>query len=130
MTAFRLQCLLSLIFLLLGAWCLLFPGTVVRFTFQPEFSDATRQARFLMGCFGAQAVLTGTVLLTARFTPITFLIFGLVGSVPFFAFNLWFTLAEPVLNAWMLLDFAGNVGILVTGVWGWSLARREAASDR
>ncbi len=78
-----------------------------------------------MGCFGAQAVLNGTILLTARFTSSTFLVFGLVGSVPFFAFNVWFTLVEPVLNEWMLLDIAGKLGILATGLWGWTLARRQ-----
>ncbi|MGR3373355.1 hypothetical protein [Pseudooceanicola nanhaiensis] len=125
MTARKLQTGLALIFLILGAWCLIAPAMVVRFTFQPEFNEATRQARFLMGCFGAQAVLNGTILLTARFTPTTFLVFGLVGSVPFFAFNIWFWLVEPVLNAWMLLDLAGNVGILACGLWGWALARHE-----
>lgn len=125
MTSRRLQTCLAAIFLLLGAWCLLAPAQVVGLTFTPELNEATRQARFLMGCFGAQAVLNGTILLTARFTPTTFLVFGLVGSVPFFAFNAWFTLVEPVLNAWMLLDFAGNIGILATGIWGWRLARAE-----
>jgi hypothetical protein len=125
MTTRKLQACLALIFLLLGAWCLLAPGMVVRFTFQPELNEATQQARFLMGCFGAQAVLNRTILLTARFTSSTFLVFALVGSVPFFAFNVWFTLVEPVLNEWMLLDIAGNLGILATGLWGWTLARRE-----
>jgi hypothetical protein len=76
-----------------------------------------------MGCFGAQAVLTGTIIWTARFTPTTFLVFGLVGSIPFFVFNFWFLFIEPVLNRWMLLDFAGNLGILVIGLWGWRLSR-------
>ncbi len=129
MTSRTLQTCLALIFLLLGGWCLLLPGMVVRFTFQPDLNEPIRQARFLMGCFGAQAVLTGTILLTARFTPTTFLVFGIVGSVPFFIFNIWFSLIEPVLNAWMLLDFAGNAAILITGLWGWSLARREAAAE-
>jgi len=101
---------------------------VVRIAFRPELATVTEQARFLMGCFGAQAVLCGTILATARFTPMTFLVFGLVGSVPFFVFNVWFWLIEPVLNSWMLLDLAGNVGILVTGIWGWRLALRERLS--
>lgn len=128
MTASRLQFILASIFLLLGGWCLLAPAMVIRLTFLPELANATDQARFLMGCFGAQAVLTGTLMLTARFTPITFLVFGLVGSIPFFVFNVWFVFIEPVLNNWMLLDFAGNLGILVTGLWGWRLARREEAA--
>ena len=127
MTPRILQTCLAMIFLLLGGWCLLAPGMVVGLAFRPELATVTEQARFIMGCFGAQAVLCGAILLTARFTAMTFLVFGLVGSVPFFAFNIWFTLVEPVLNAWMLLDLAGNVGILVCGLWGWKLSRAEEA---
>lgn len=128
MTAFRLQIGLALIFLVLGAWCLLFPAMVIRLTFLPEFAAATDQARFIMGCFGAQAVLTGTLMLTARFTQATFLVFGLAGSIPFFIFNYWFVFVEPVLNQWMLLDFAGNLGILIAGIWGWRLSKQEQHS--
>ena len=127
MTSRTLQSCLSAIFLLLGAWCLFFPGMVVGLTFRPELATPTDQARFLMGCFGAQAVLNGTILATARFSAVTFLVFGLVGSVPFFGFNIWFWLVVPVLNSWMLLDLAGNLGILTAGIWGWHLARKEAA---
>ena len=123
MTARKLQICLSLIFLLLGSWCLFFPGMVIDVTFRPELAVASEQARFIMGCFGAQAVLTGTIILTARFRPTTFLVFGLVGSIPFFVFNFWFLYIEPILNQWMLLDFAGNVGILMIGLWGWRLSR-------
>lgn len=101
---------------------------VIRLTFLPEFADATDQARFIMGCFGAQAVLTGTLMLTARFTPMTFLVFGLAGSIPYFACKVWFVFVEPVLNQWMPLDFAGNLGILITGIWGWPLSRSEQLS--
>jgi hypothetical protein len=76
MTARTLQICLSLIFFLLGSWCLFFPGMVIEVTFRPEYATASDQARFIMGCFGAQAVLTGTIIWTARFTPTTFLVFG------------------------------------------------------
>ncbi|MAQ86351.1 MAG: hypothetical protein CMH12_24660 [Maritimibacter sp.] len=118
-----LQICLSLIFVFLGSWCLFFPGMVIEVTFRPELAVASEQARFIMGCFGAQAVLTGTIIWTARFTPTTFLVFGLVGSIPFFVFNFWFLFIEPVLNQWMLLDFAGNLGILMIGLCGWRLSR-------
>ncbi|MFO6464217.1 hypothetical protein ACK8OR_07490 [Jannaschia sp. KMU-145] len=122
MTADRLQFALAAIFLLLGGWCLMAPAMVIRLTFRPDLADATDQARFLMGCFGAQAVLTGMLILIARFTPTTFLVFGLVGSIPFFVFDYWFVFVEPVLNEWMLLDLAGNLGILIAGIWGWRLS--------
>lgn len=116
MTPRVLQICLSSIFLVLGSWCLFFPGVVIELTFRPEFAVASDQSRFIMGCFGAQAVLTGTIILVARFTPMTFLVFGLFGSIPFFVFNAWFLFVDPVLNEWMLLDFAGNLGILMTGL--------------
>lgn len=130
MTARKLQTCLSLIFLLLGSWCLFFPSMVVEVTFRPELAFASEQARFIMGCFGAQAVLTGTIILTARFSSMTFLVFGLAGSIPFFIFNFWFLFIEPVLNQWMLLDFAGNLGILVIGIWGWRLRKTAQVPDQ
>jgi hypothetical protein len=57
---------------------------VIEATFRPELAVATERARFIMDCFGAQAVLTGTIIWTARFTPTTFLVFGLGGSIPLF----------------------------------------------
>ncbi len=66
------------------------------------------------------------IIAKASFTPLNFLVFGLVGSVPFFVFNVWFRLVEPVLK-WMLLDLAGNVSILLIGIWGWRRSRREQA---
>lgn len=128
MTPQRLQICLSFIFLLLGGWCLLAPGIVIRMTFLEEFSVATVQARFLMGYFGVQAVLTGTLIMTVPFNPGTFLVFGLAGPIPFFVFNYWFVFVQPVLNQWMLRDFAGNLGILITGVWGWRSSTREQHS--
>lgn len=130
MTARNLQICLSLIFLLLGSWCLFFPSMVIEVTFRPELALASEQARFIMGCFGAQAVLTGTIILTARFTSTTFLVFGLAGSIPFFVFNFWFLFIEPVLNQWMLLDFAGNLGILAIGLWGWWICRTGHDPDQ
>lgn len=130
MTARKLQPCLSLVFLLLGSWCLFFPSIVVETTFRLELAFASEQARLIMGCFGAQAVLTGAIILTARFSSMTFLVFGLAGSIPFFVFNFWFLFIEPVLNQWMLLDFAGNLGILVIGIWGWRLCKTAQDPDQ
>ncbi len=118
---------LAAIFLLLGSWCLLLPGMVIQLVFVPGMNEATLRARFIMGCFGAQAVLTGIILATARFTPTTVLVFGVMGWLPFFVFNVWFTVVEPVLNAWMWLDVLGNAGILACGLFGRHLALREEA---
>ena len=80
---------------------------------------------FLIGCFGAQAVLCGTIIATAEFKPQTFLIFGLIGSVPFFVFNAYFYFVVPIFTDWMLLDFAGNLGILACGLLGYRLSKAE-----
>ncbi len=79
----------------------------------------------MIACFGAQAVLGGVVILLSRFTPLTFLVFGLVGSVPFFGFNAWFYFIDPILNEWMLLDLVGNIVILISGIWGYKLRKKE-----
>ncbi len=60
MTVARLQLILALIFLLLGGWCLLFPGMVIGLTILPELPEATDQARFLMGCFGVATLFKVT----------------------------------------------------------------------
>jgi hypothetical protein len=45
--------------------------------------------------------------------------------LPFFIFNYYFVFIVPVFSRWMLLDVIGNVGILVCGIWGWHLKKRE-----
>lgn len=121
-----IQRLLSAIFILLGSWCLLFPHTVESLGFRPEYIIGNATSAVLMGCFGAQAVLTGVVILMSRFTAATFLVFGLVGSIPFFVFNCYFYFVRSMFTEWMLLDFIGNIGILLCGVYGYRVARRES----
>jgi hypothetical protein len=85
----------------------------------------TAASSVFIACFGAQAVLCGALIWFAKFTPKTFLAFGVLGSVPFFAFNVYFYFIEPIFTRWMLLDFAGNLAILACGLWGWRLSKRE-----
>ena len=125
-----IQTLLGSIFLVLGGWALLFAADVERLVLAPEHFVGTTASAVLMGCFGAQACLCATVILTCRFTPLTFLAFGLVGSLPFFAFNFYFLYIEPIFTNWMYLDFVGNIGILSCGVLGWYAARQELASTQ
>lgn len=128
MKAIHYQRTLGMIFLGLGGWCLLFPGMVESLGFRPEHQAGTLTSKVMMGCFGAQAVLCGILIMTARFTPKTFLIFGLAGSIPFFGFNYYFYFVEPVFSDWMLLDFAGNIGIFVFCMLGWRAAKREQSA--
>ncbi|MFH1557637.1 MAG: hypothetical protein ABII76_22745 [Pseudomonadota bacterium] len=115
----------ALVFIGLGGWCLLAPHMVESLSLKPEHQHLSATTALLMGCFGAQAVLCGSLMLLARFTATTFLVFGLLASTPFFAFNAWFVWVAEMFTAWMLLDFVGNVSFLAIGVLGWRLMRSE-----
>jgi hypothetical protein len=125
MRSTTLQRILALVFIVLGAWCVFLPRTVETLTIRPEHQVLTAASSVFIACFGAQAVLCGALIWFARFTPKTFLAFGLIGSIPFFAFNVYFYFIEPIFTRWMLLDFVGNVVILACGLVGYRLARRE-----
>ncbi|MAP96504.1 MAG: hypothetical protein CMK07_16285 [Ponticaulis sp.] len=121
----HIQLVLAAIFIGLGGWCLVAPHSVERLVLRPEYQHLSATSALLLGCFGAQAVLGGIVIALSQFTPRTFLIFGLVGSLPFFAFNWYFVFVSKMFTEWMLLDFVGNVGILTCGLLGYWLRRRE-----
>ncbi|KAA3638285.1 MAG: hypothetical protein DWP95_12990 [Proteobacteria bacterium] len=125
MKAIYIQRALAFIFFSLGSWCLLMPATVEWLVLKPDYYIGNVSSHLLLGCFGAQAVLVGTVILSARFKASTFLIFGLVGSVPFFVFNFYFYFIKEMFTDWMLLDFVGNLGILLCGIWGYRLSKQE-----
>lgn len=125
MKSIHYQRSLAFIFLVLGAWCLFCPTMVEALGFKPAYYIGNATSALLMGCFGAQAVLCGTVILTSRFTPKTFLIFGLIASAPFFGFNYYFYFVRQMFSEWMLLDFAGNIGILALSLLGYRASRRE-----
>ena len=121
-----LKVMRALVFLELGGWCLLAPHMVEALALRREYQHLSDTTALLMGCFGAQAMLCGALMLLARFTAWTFLIFGLLASVPFFVFNAWFVWVSEMFTALMLLDFAGNVSFLVIGLIGWRLMRDES----
>lgn len=125
MHAIHVQFFLAAIFLGLGGWCLITPQMVETLVFRPEYQTLSPTSTLLMGCFGAQAVLAGTLIATTEFKSRTFLIFGLVGSVPFFVFNYYFYFVAEMFTDWMLLDFAGNIGILACGLLGYHLKNAE-----
>lgn len=126
MTARQIQYLLSAIFLGLGSWCVIAPGSVEHLVFKPEFQHGSATTSLLLGCFGAQAVLAGILIATSEFKASTFLIFGFFGSVPFFAFNYYFYFIQEMFTHWMLLDFFGNIGILGTCIVGYRLKQKES----
>lgn len=118
MTPLLIQRLIALPFLVLGSWCLFFPGMVERLGFLPAYQHNDATTALLMGCFGAQAVLSGLFAWFSRFTKATFLAYG-IALLPFFWFNYWFVFVVPMFNAWMALDFVSNLAMLALCVLGW-----------
>lgn len=125
MTAKHIQYLLGVIFLILGLWALAFPAHVEGLVLSPEHFIGSTSSAVLIGCFGAQAILCAVLILSTTFKAQTFLLFGLIGSLPFFVFNYYFVFIVPVFNQWMIIDFAGNLGILLCGIAGWQIKQRE-----
>jgi hypothetical protein len=103
----------------------MFPGQVESLALNPDYVIGTQTSRVLFACFGAQAVLCGTVIVFSRFTARTFLVFGLIGSLPFFLFDFYYLFVVPIFSSWMILDVFGNLGILVLGLAGWRLRAGE-----
>lgn len=98
-TAKALKTAQALVFLGLGGWCLLAPHMVETLSLKPEYQHLSATTALLMGCFGAQAVLCGSLMLLSRFTATTFLGFGLLASIPFFVFNAWFVWVAEMFTA-------------------------------
>ena len=121
----RVQQLIAAPFLGLGAWCLLHPASVERMSLQAEYQHLSTTSALLIGCFGAQAILAGLLVLFTTFTRRTFLVFG-VALLPFLAFNYAFVFVWPIFTSWMALDLAGNLLMLGLCAIGWRLASHDA----
>lgn len=126
MSARTAQFLIAAVFLLLGGWCLFAPASVIDLAINEAYRDSTFLTRFTMACFGAQAVLFGVMALVTRWDAASFAVFA-AALLPFFAFNYWFHYEVPVLTSIGMLDFFGNVTMLVLAVLGWRAARRGTA---
>jgi hypothetical protein len=121
MTAHTAQRGIAGIFLILGAWCLIAPQSVLTLGLRPEFQTDDLLASVLMGCFGAQAVLAGLFAAFSIFTRRTFLAFG-IALLPFFLFDYWFYAIQPIFNELVLMDAVGNVIMLWLCWIGWRKA--------
>jgi hypothetical protein len=129
MKAIHVQRFLALIFMSLGGWCLIMPMTVEAIVMRPEFYLGNQTSTLFLACFGAQAVLVGIVVYSSRFLPSTFLVFGLMASLPFFVFNYYFYFVRGIFTDWMLLDFVGNVGIFSCAILGYRLSLKEITTS-
>jgi len=121
MTVRQIQWALASVFFILGGWALVAPRSVIELTFLPEYRVGTPILPFAIGCFGAQAMISGLFAAFSRFTRATFLAYG-IALLPFFVFNWWFTFVDPVFTTIGLLDAVGNVIMLVLCVIGWRKA--------
>jgi hypothetical protein len=99
---------------------------VERLALTPTYYQGTATSALLMGCFGAQAMLSGLFAALAKFTRRTFLAYGLA-LLPFFWFNYWFVFEVPMFS-WMALDFVSNAGMLALCVIGYHQSSLATAS--
>ena len=122
MTARFAQYYIAFVFLGLGGWALFFPGHVIDLAVTESYRENTYLMRFTMACFGAQAVLFGIMALVVRWSARGFLAFA-IALLPFFWFNYHFHYVEPVLTSIGMLDFAGNLTMLIAALVGWRAAK-------
>ena len=127
MTARLAQFYISAVFLILGGWALFFPGHVIDLGFTDAYRENSFTTRFIMACFGAQAVLFGLVALAVRWSARTFLVFALL-LLPFFWFNYQFHYVVPVLTTYGMIDFAGNLTMFIASLIGWNATRPRPQS--
>ncbi|MCZ8369819.1 MAG: hypothetical protein O9293_07635 [Porphyrobacter sp.] len=126
MSARTAQFLIAAVFLVLGGWALFAPGSVIELAFTEAYRDTSFINRFTIACFGSQAVLFGLMALVTRWNARSFAVFAVL-LLPFFGFNYWFHYEVPELTSIGMLDFAGNVTMLVLAIMGWRAAKAEAA---
>lgn len=127
MSARTAQFGIAAVFLLLGGWALFAPSSVIALGVTETYRDNTFLTRFAVACFGAQAVLFGLMALAVRWSARGFAVFAVL-LLPFFGFNYWFHYEVPVLTSIGMLDFAGNVTMLVLAIIGWRAAKAEASA--
>lgn len=128
MTPILAQRLIAVPFLVLGSWCLLQPEMVERLGVRPEYYHGSATTALFIGCFGAQALLSGLFAAFSRFTRTTFLVYGLA-LLPFFWFNYWYVFVVPIFNQWMGLDFIANVAMLVLSGIGYAKSSKDGSAD-
>jgi hypothetical protein len=130
LSAARTQRLLGLLFLSLGAGCLLAPMQVATLVLRPgSFGDSATSA-LVLGGFGTQAVLVGIALLCARFNARGFLWFGFAAMLLFLAFDAWASPLQPLSTGGLWLGAAGSTAIVALSLHGARQAAHEHRRSR
>lgn len=124
MSVRTIQWWLAAVFVVLGGWCLVSPGSVLALTITPTYQSEAPIVPILIGAFGAQALIAGLFAAFSRFEQRTFLAYG-IGLLPFFVFDYWFYVVVPMLTWVGLLDVVGNVVMMGACVAGWRAAGRD-----
>ena len=127
MTARVAQTYIALVCLGPGGWALLGLGSVIELGFTESYRENTFVTRFVMACFGAQAVLFGLMALVVEWKAWAFLAFAIL-LPPFFWFNYHFHYVVPVLTPYGMIDFAGNLTMFIAALVGWRAAKASEAA--
>lgn len=113
----RLATTVGAVWMGMGAACLLAPKPLLSVSLHPRFlpvlngdkgDEAKDLALFTFRCFGAQAVMCGSVIATTRFDRSSWLWFG-AAILPFFAFDYAAWKARYLSTFGALGDLAGNI---------------------
>ncbi|KAJ2991530.1 hypothetical protein HDV02_003745 [Globomyces sp. JEL0801] len=117
----NIQRVLGMTFGCMGLVCVMFPETTLRLSLSNScfreivIPDAqtgqlviARSASLMMRCFGSQATLCGTLLLSANLSKFTFKVFGL-SMIPFFVFDLVAWQLDLISSFGAVGDALGNI---------------------
>jgi len=126
MQPLHIQRLIALPYLILGGWCLFAPRMVEQLTVAPNFQHLSATSALFIGCFGAQAVLSGLFIWFSEWRRRTFMMYA-IALLPFFWFNYWFIFEVPIFNRWLVLDFGANAAMLGLSLWGWKIMGQTEA---
>ena len=125
MSSRHIQSLLASVFFVLGGWCLLSPSSVMALAITPHYQSDAAIVSILMAAFGAQALIAGVFAAFSIFTKATYLAYGMA-LLPFFLFDYWFYVVDPLLTWVGLLDALGNIVMLSLCYLGWRALDAEA----
>lgn len=133
MQARHYQYAIAAVFFILGGWCLIAPAHMLDTVLLPQYRAAPdagydRLTLLLAACFGAQACLAGLFASFAKWTPVTFAVYGFA-LLPFFVFNWWTTHYAPIFGSLGLIDLVGNAAMLAFCYLGWRAACKEMNRD-
>ena len=121
MTSKQIQYFIASVFFILGGWALIAPQSVIDITFLPQYRSGSAALPFVVGCFGAQAMISGLFAGFSKFTKLTFLLYA-IALLPFFGFNIYFYFIKPFFTIFGLIDAIGNAIMLVLCIIGYQKA--------